>query len=130
MRGEAARLAMFLADHHGVPGRFGDQQQRVEVGNDADFMPLNLVAAPAFVLRPRGGEALVELQPAVLRTRAPGAVLQLALIVLKVIIDALQFATQVVLLADPDGSEVGGQFLVQQTADPFVPNGQVERAIG
>ena len=84
---------MALEEGHGrLPSWFGDQQQRVEMRDEANLMPLNLILTAAFVFGAGGRETLVgfHLRVLILRTRLP--LMQFPLVSLEVAIDTLQFA--------------------------------------
>ena len=112
MRGDAAFLIVFVPGNDRAPRGFGDQHQPVQMGNDADFMALNLIAAPAFVLETGGGEALFQLRLGVVGTGASYSLLKFPFVILKVVINALQFPPQITGLAGADAGEVAGQIFV------------------
>src|SRR5207249_536700 len=93
-------------------------------------MAWKLVAPRPWMFRARGVQALLELELGVRRTGAGAPLLQLPFVVLEVIVDAIELASQIIFLPCPDASQVVCQFLVQRCGNPLLPAGQVERGPG
>jgi hypothetical protein len=111
-------VVTFLEGNDSCPARLSEQQERVSVGDDPDFMPLNLVVAPAFVLGARGSQALLQFRLGVRAMRPRRAQLKLAFVVVEVIVNTVEFAPQVTLLPGADVGKIAGQVLGERGTDP------------
>ena len=118
MGGNTSCLVMFLEGNDGCPGRLSEQQERVDVGNDPDFVALKLVVASAFVLSARGSQSLLQFGLGVRAMRPRGALLKIEFVVVEVIVNAVEFAPQVTLLSGADVGKVAAQLVGQRGTDP------------
>src|SRR5436309_11878906 len=94
--------------------------------NDADFVPLDLVKAPSLMLGSSRGQALPAVDFALAATLAFGASGQFAFVTFKIIIDALQLATQIAFLPLAHGRQIGFQFFAQRGLERLLPGRGLE----
>ena len=127
MRRDTPRLVVFVPGNGRAPRRFGNQHQPVQMGNNADLVALDLVVAPVFVFEAGGGEALFQFRLGLGGTGAACPLLKFSFVILKVVVDAIQFAPQIIGLARPDTVEIGRQLLAQRVGYPLLPSGKVQR---
>ena len=87
----------------------------------ADFVPCHLIRPSARVFGCGGGETLDGFCFGDRISGARRTDREFLFVVLEVIIDALQFAAQMLQLTVADGGEIGGQVFLQRHAEEFPP---------
>ena len=100
--GRAGLIALVVI-HGRLPGALGDQEHGIHVRDDADLVAPDLVVAPAGVLGFRGGETIGSFH-----FRAAAALFargEFGFVVVEIVVDAVEFAAQIVLLAGANAGE-------------------------
>lgn len=117
-----ARFAVFGDEQGGGPRRFGQQEQCVHVGDDADFVALDLVLAAAVVLGVSGAAAVGKFGFRFGAATAGDAIGEFLDVVREIIVHAIKFAAEVGFLALADSGEVGCQVLLQRALQVGAPH--------
>jgi hypothetical protein len=94
----------------GAPSSFCDQEQRVDMWVDADFVSRQLVRPPAGVLGLCRGQPFGCLHSGVLAGAAAGPGRQFLFVMVEVVVNPFQLASQAVFLARPHAVQFFAQF--------------------
>ena len=111
----------------GPPSRLGNQQQRIEMRLNANFMSGDLVGAAAGMFGFGGSQAVGRFEPRALAATSGGPASEFPLVVFEIIVDAIQFTAQIIFLPCANGGQFGSHFSVQRRSQDCSPASRIWR---